>query len=70
MKETRMDLETIWYEVSPYLYSVAGLLTLLFSRSPMSVASGLVLLAAGGSILRMRWKSRRKPKKPGIETPQ
>jgi hypothetical protein len=58
-----MDLETVWYEVSPYLYTVAGLLTLLFSRAPISIASGILLLAAGATILRMRWKNRNRTRK-------
>lgn len=55
-----MDLETLWYEFSPYLYAVAGVASILSTRSTVGIVSGLLLLAASGTILRLRWNYRRK----------
>ena len=56
----KMDVETIWYEFSPYLYAAAGVVSLLNFKSALSVFSGVLLLAASTTILRMRWVHRRK----------
>lgn len=55
-----MDLETIWYEFSPYLYAVFGF-TALFYRdgSFLLKGSGVLLITAALTILRLRWVYRR-----------
>ena len=55
-----MDLETIWYEFSPYLYAVAGVASILSSGSTLRLVSGALLLAAAVTIFRLRWTYRRK----------
>lgn len=56
-----MDLESIWYEFSPYLYALAGAVSVLTTNSKLSVFSGILLLAASATILRLRWLHRHKP---------
>ncbi len=55
-----MDLETVWYEFSPYVYAVAGVISVFSTRSTVGVLSGVLLLAASATILRLRWTYRRK----------
>lgn len=55
-----MDLETTWYEFSPYVYGLAGLISVLNVHSILSIISGVLLLCASATILRMRWVYRRK----------
>lgn len=55
-----MDLETAWYEISPYVYAVAGAVSIFNVSSALSVFSGVLLLGAAATIVRMRWRSRRK----------
>ncbi len=55
-----MDLETLWYEFSPYVYAIAGVLSILNLKSGLSITSGVLLLAASATILRLRWVHRRK----------
>lgn len=54
-----MKIEAAWYEYSPYLYAVVGLLSISNYGSYISVISGLLLLVASGTILRMRWMYRK-----------
>jgi hypothetical protein len=55
-----MDLESVWYEVFPFLYGVAGFVALwLSSGSTLLKISGILLLAACFTILRVRWVYRR-----------
>ncbi|MCM5569873.1 hypothetical protein M6I34_05085 [Burkholderiaceae bacterium FT117] len=54
-----MSLEDIWYESSPYVYLIAGILVLASAESGLAIASALLLLVASGTILRLRWVHRR-----------
>lgn len=55
-----MDLETIWYEFSPYLYAVSGVTALFYSPgSYLLKGSGILLITAVLTILRLRWIYRR-----------
>ena len=47
------------YEVLPYLYVGAGVLTLALLRNPLGIVSGLLLLSAGATIHMMRRSYRR-----------
>lgn len=50
-----MTLEATWYEYSPYLYLAGGLVSISNRSSSISVISGILLLIASVTILRMRW---------------
>ncbi len=55
-----MDLESLWYEVFPYLYGLAGVISLcLSSGSLLLKIAGILLLVASFTILRARWIYRR-----------
>ena len=54
-----MDLETMWYEFSPYVYAIAGVMSILNLKSGLSITSGMLLLGAAVTILRLRWINRR-----------
>ncbi|CAN5374434.1 hypothetical protein BH11PSE11_BH11PSE11_32120 [soil metagenome] len=54
-----MKLEPIWYEYSPYLYAVAGVVSISNYPSYISIGCGVLLLIASGTILRMRLMYRR-----------
>lgn len=54
-----MDIETCWYEFSPYLYIVAGLLAIYFSTALIGGLAGALLIVAALTILRLRWLHRR-----------
>lgn len=49
-----MILETVWYEVSPYVYVVVGLASSLISNSDLGLMFSALLLVASFTILRMR----------------
>jgi hypothetical protein len=55
-----MDFETICYEFSPYIYACVGVISLFNTKSTLSIVSGLLLLAAAATILKLRWTYRRK----------
>ena len=55
-----MDLETLWYEISPYVYTVSGVIALAAADARMGQLSGALLLAAALTIIRLRWINRRK----------
>jgi hypothetical protein len=55
-----MDLETIWYEISPYVYTASGLTALLGTDTPIGRWSGVLLLGAALTVIRLRWVNRRK----------
>lgn len=55
----KMDLETCWYEFSPYLYVVVGLISIFYSSTAAGSAAGVLLIAAAVTILRLRWVHRR-----------
>ena len=57
-----MDLETVWYEVSPYIYGIVGIAALLGTPSTMGIISGALLIAASATIVRLRWVHRRSRK--------
>lgn len=54
-----MKIEAIWYEYSPFVYAVAGILSVSNYGSYISVMSGILLVAAAATILRMRWVYRK-----------
>ena len=54
-----MDIETCWYEFSPYLYIVAGIVAIVLSRSLVGGLAGGLLIVAAVTILRLRWVHRR-----------
>lgn len=49
-----MDLEFYWYEISPFVYTVAGGFFLGRAEATLPVMSALLLLTAGGTILFLR----------------
>lgn len=53
-----MDIETMWYEGSPYLYAVVGVVS-LFGGSVLALVSGGLLITASLTIMRMRWVHRK-----------
>jgi hypothetical protein len=55
-----MDLETIWYELSPYVYTLSGLAAFTAADARMGQFSGALLLGAALTIIRLRWVNRRK----------
>jgi hypothetical protein len=54
-----MDIEAAWYEASPYVYAVAGFGSLSNFHSYIAVFSGVILLIASGTILKMRFTYRK-----------
>ena len=55
-----MDYETIWYEVSPYVYTAAGVITAYAADVRLGKLSGVLLLIAAATIIRLRWQNRHK----------
>jgi len=53
-----MSLEEIWYETSPYVYALLSVVVVLSSDGTLATLSGCMLLAAAGTIIRLRWKHR------------
>ncbi len=49
-----MSLEPLWYEVSPYVYFVVGLASVLFSNSDLGLLASALLLTTSFTILRLR----------------
>ncbi|MDX1376737.1 MAG: hypothetical protein R3357_14310 [Burkholderiales bacterium] len=49
-----MQLEKIWYETSPFIYTVAGGYFLGIAESGILTLSSLILISAGGTITAMR----------------
>ncbi len=55
-----MDLETVWYETFPYLYGIAGIVSILIRPGSLLLKiSGVLLVVAALTILRLRWVYRR-----------
>jgi hypothetical protein len=54
-----MDIEATWYEASPYVYAAAGCGSLSNYHSYIAIVSGIVLLIASATILKMRWTYRK-----------
>lgn len=80
-----MDLETCWYEFSPFCYIGAGVAAVYYAEEPMARLPGFLLVAAALTIIRLRWVHRRaadakivraqdlatgKVKLPGVDAPQ
>lgn len=58
-----MLAERAWYESSPYLYAIAGVIATLHDPGPLLMnVSGMVLLAAATTIVGLRWIYRRDAK--------
>ncbi len=55
-----MNIEPIWYEYSPYVYAAGGVASLSNYGSYIAIASGVMLIVASGTILRMRIVYRKK----------
>ena len=49
-----MNLEFYWYEISPFVYTVAGGYFLGRADAALPMMSALLLLTAGGTILFLR----------------
>jgi hypothetical protein len=49
-----MNLEFYWYEISPFVYTVAGGFFLGRADAALPIMSALLLLTAGGTILFLR----------------
>jgi Flp pilus assembly protein TadB len=55
-----MDFEAMWYEYTPYLYAIAGIMSILHIGSIIGISFGLVLIAGAGFIIVTRLSYRRK----------
>ncbi|MDO9103855.1 MAG: hypothetical protein Q7U57_02715 [Methylovulum sp.] len=54
-------LESLWYEVSPYIYGISGIITILSASKTgnfIGVLSGILLLTAGATVVGMRFSYR------------
>ena len=60
-----MNIEAIWYEYSPFVYATAGVFSISNYGSVISLVSGVLLIAAALTILRMRWVYRKKRAEQG-----
>lgn len=49
-----MSLEALWYEASPYVYLVVGLVAVLFTNSDLGLVFSALLLTASFTMLRLR----------------
>jgi len=49
-----MNMEFYWYEISPFIYTVAGGFFLGRADAALPIMSALLLLTAGGTILFLR----------------
>lgn len=49
-----MILETLWYEVSPYVYSALGVVAGIVSSSDLGLLFSALLLAGSFAIFRLR----------------
>lgn len=54
-----MNIEATWYENSPYVYALGGLVSISNYTSYIAIASGVLLLGAALTILRMRRRYRK-----------
>lgn len=61
--QARYLCPTWLYEALPLLYALAGLFTLLSLRSALGLLSGLLLVAAGWQVWRMRYAYRRQQRR-------
>jgi Flp pilus assembly protein TadB len=58
-----MDFEAIWYEYTPYIYAVAGIMSILQIGSIIGIAFGIALIAAAGVIFIKRVNYRKRQSK-------
>lgn len=49
-----MDLEKLWYEISPYAYFILGIVALIMADSKMAYVSAALLISAAFTILTLR----------------
>jgi len=49
-----MRIETLWYEIAPYVYFIVGLVSAAFSNSDLGFAFSALLLTASFVIFRLR----------------
>jgi hypothetical protein len=49
-----MELEKMWYEASPFIYTAAGGFLIGRGGSALLIISGILLLTAGGTIMTLR----------------
>lgn len=78
-----MDIETCWYEFSPYCYIGTGIAAVYYASEPLGRLPGFLLIFAALTIIRLRWIHRRaadakvaraqdlaegKVKLPGVDT--
>ncbi len=55
-----MDFETLWYEAFPYLYGIGGIVAMFLpGGTGLLKGSGVLLIVASLTILRLRWVYRR-----------
>ena len=54
-----MSIETLWYEVSPFIYGIVGVAALSGAQTAIGIISGGLLIAAAATVIRMRWVYRR-----------
>lgn len=54
-----MDIETIWYEYTPYLYAIVGIVSILHIGSLIGICFGLLLIVAAGLIILVRHNYRK-----------
>jgi hypothetical protein len=54
-----MDIETCWYEFSPYIYIVIGVLSIFYATTHVGRLSAGLLIIAALTIVRMRWTYRK-----------
>lgn len=55
----KMDIEKLWYEYTPYLYAIAGVMSILHIGSVIGISFGLALVAVAVLILRARYHHRK-----------
>lgn len=55
-----MDSESIFYELSPYLYALAGLIAVSMSSSLLTLGAGVMLIVSGVVMLVLRYQFRRR----------
>ena len=54
-----MDLEVLWYEASPYIYILVGVIAMIYASSYLAMLPGALLIAAALTIIKMRRTYRR-----------
>ena len=55
-----MDIEALWYEAFPYFYGISGAVAFFVNPGSMLLKiSGVLLITAAITIMRLRWVYRR-----------